>query len=125
MRIFPLLLALVFFSSSSIAYELDYYAKFGHTDNYGNIDLRNKPYTTLPDTIVVKGNLNISQTPITKLPKGLDVQGSLEATNSALKTIRPGVKIKGYANLLGSKVERWYSRCKTGWLFEFNRYPVN
>ncbi len=106
MRIFPLLLALVFFSSSSIAYELDYYAKFGHTDNYGNIDLRNKPYTTLPDGIVVKGNLNISQTPITKLPKGLDVQGSLEATNSALKTIRPGVKIKGYANLLGSKVER-------------------
>ncbi|MDW1811834.1 hypothetical protein R7O11_22610, partial [Vibrio sp. Vb2362] len=105
MRFVSLCLTSILLCSSPLAYELDYYSKFGHIDNYGNLDLRNKPYTQLPSGLVVKGNLNISQTPIKTLPKGLDVEGSLEATNSALKVIRSGTKIKGYANLLGSKIE--------------------
>ncbi|MCV6020711.1 hypothetical protein OFO93_29800, partial [Escherichia coli] len=84
MRFIPLALALIAFSSSPSAYELDYYSKFGHIDNYGNLDLRNKPYTELPSGLVIKGNVDISQTPITQLPKGLDVGGSLDAKNSAL-----------------------------------------
>ncbi|GAJ76457.1 leucine-rich repeat protein [Vibrio sp. JCM 18905] len=71
MRFVSLFLTLMLLCFSSYAYELDYYSKFGHTDNYGNLDLRNKPYTQLPSGLVVKGNLNISQTPpIKKLPKG-------------------------------------------------------
>ncbi|MDW2372514.1 hypothetical protein R7190_27435, partial [Vibrio sp. 1078-1] len=107
MRFIPFALALIAFSSSPSAYELDYYSKFGHIDNYGNLDLRNKPYTELPSGLVIKGNVDISQTPITQLPKGLDVGGSLDAENRALKTLKSGVKIKGYANLLGSKIASW------------------
>lgn len=39
MRFIPFALALIAFSSSPSAYELDYYSKFGHIDNYGNLDL--------------------------------------------------------------------------------------
>lgn len=38
MRFIPFALALIAFSSSPSAYELDYYSKFGHIDNYGNLD---------------------------------------------------------------------------------------
>ncbi len=55
MRFIPFALALIAFSSSPSAYELDYYSKFGHIDNYGNLDLRNKPYTELPSDLVIKG----------------------------------------------------------------------
>lgn len=105
MRFILLIIALVTLNTPSVAYELDYYTKLAYLDNYGNLDLRNKPFTQLPSDLSIKGNLNISQTPITRLPNGLNVGGSLEAKNSALKTVRPGTSIKGYANLLGSQVE--------------------
>ena len=75
---------------------IDHYQILNHLDNYGNLYLRNKPYTALPTGLVVDGNLNIENTPITRLPKGLDVNGSLKASNSQLTRVASGVKIKGY-----------------------------
>lgn len=58
------LLSILLLTPSTSAIELDYYKILNHLDNYGNLDLRNKPYTSLPDGLVVKGNLNIAKTPI-------------------------------------------------------------
>lgn len=76
---------------------LDQYQILNHLDNYGNLYLRNKPYTSLPTGLIVDGNLNIENTAITRLPKGLEVNGSLKGGNSQLSRVPSGVKIKGYA----------------------------
>ncbi len=97
----------LFFSTVTVAVPLDYYQILNHLDNYGNLDLRNKPYSSLPDGLTVKGNLNIGSTTIKNLPKDLSIEGSLEASNSQLATVYPGTSIKGYANLLGSQIKNW------------------
>ncbi|MEX0335062.1 MAG: hypothetical protein AB3N26_11465, partial [Vibrio tubiashii] len=68
---------LVIFSLSTHAVALDQFRILNHLDNYGNLDLRNKPYTELPSGLVIKGNLNIAKTSIKRIPKGVDIQGSL------------------------------------------------
>ncbi|GAL13743.1 leucine-rich repeat protein [Vibrio astriarenae] len=86
----------------SNAEPLSYYQMLNHLDNYGNLDLRNKPYTSLQDGLEVEGNLLIARSPIQRLPRGLKIQGSLDASNSALTTVMPGTYIRGYANFLGA-----------------------
>ncbi len=73
---------------------IDKYQLLNYLDNYGNIDLRDKPFDSLPTGLKVKGNLNISETPITRLPADIDIQGSLNASNSKLRSVPAGVKIK-------------------------------
>jgi len=106
MNKFSLLLTLcnLLYASCAWSQPLDQYQILNHLDNYGNLYLRNKPYTTLPENLTLKGNLNIAKTSIKSLPKGLNVQGSLEASNSLLENIPKGTTIRGYANLLGSIV---------------------
>lgn len=63
-------LAYLFLPMLAFAQPLDKYEILNHLDNYGNLYLRNKPYTSLPDALEVKGNLNIAKTRIEKLPQG-------------------------------------------------------
>ena len=84
-------LMLLLFNASPYAQSLDQFRILNHLDNYGNLDLRNKPYTDLPAGLVIKGNLNIAKTQIKSLPQELDVQGSLNASNSGLARISKGV----------------------------------
>ena len=58
-------LCIALYSLPLNAAPLDQYRILNHLDNYGNLDLRNKPYTSLPDGLEVKGNLNIAKTSIT------------------------------------------------------------
>lgn len=46
-------------------------------ENNGNLDLRGKPITTLPEGLSVGGDLDLSNTKITALPKSLKVGGDI------------------------------------------------
>ena len=90
-------------SAPALSEPIDHYRILNHLDNYGNLDLRNKPYKELPSGLVVKGNLNIAKTSIKEIPQGVDIQGSLDASNSQLKKIAKASILKAMPTYLRHK----------------------
>ncbi len=108
LRVIVLSLSLIASCTHAMAFDL--YMVLNHLDNYGNLDLRAKPYTSLPEDFTIKGNLNIAKTAIKSLPKGTIIEGSLDASNSSLEK---------YHEAQASKATPTYSEPK------FNRgHPV-
>lgn len=104
LRVIALSLSLI--AGYTHAMALDLYMVLNHLDNYGNLDLRGKPYTSLPENFTIKGNLNIAKTAIKSLPKDTIIEGSLDASNSLLEKVPRGTSIKATPTYSGPKFNR-------------------
>jgi len=91
----------------------------------GDLDLRNTPITSLPDTLTtVGGNLDLTSTPITSLPDNLTVKGYLDLSYTPITSLPGNLTVEGYLYLKNTKITSLPDNLTVGDFLDLRNTPI-
>ena len=74
-------------------------------NEYGSLDLRGTPITSLPDNLTVGGSLYLYGTQITSLPNNLTVGGWLDLSGTHITSLPENLTVGGWIDLRKTPIE--------------------
>ena len=93
-------------------------------DEYGSLDLRNTPITSLPEGLTVGGYLDLYGTPITSLPEGLTVGGWVDLHGTPITSLPESLTVGGWVDLRNTPITSLPEGLTVGGYLDLSGTPI-